>query len=197
MHRFSSRQLGFAVLVSLATLLLSVASFGQSQSLGDIARENREKKATEESSATPPKVITNKTLPNDPDAITTATDEANHNAPGARRSRAREEQEASHERANEQHAEAQSHQRIVQQASVVTNLRMRVDRLKASIRFTDPNYGNSSAAYSAGVNYNRAQARRLDRLAQLQQQLDREKYKLEQMQEAARHAGMHTMVYEP
>ena len=197
MRRLSNRQFGFAVLLSLTTLLLNAAAFGQSQSLGDVARENREKKAAEEPSATSPKVITNKTLPTDPDAITTATDEANHSAPGAKRSRLREEQEASHERATEQRAEAQWHQRIVQQASVVTNLRMRVDRMKASIRFTDPNYGNSSAAYSGGVNYNGAQARRLERLAQLQQQYDRERYKLEQMQEAARHAGMHTRVYEP
>lgn len=197
MRQFSN-QLRFAVLFALATLLLNAAAFGQSQSLGDIARENREKKAEAESSPASPKVITNKTLPTDPDAITTATDEANHNAPGARRSRLREEQEASHERANEQRAEARWHGRIVQQASVVGNLRIRVDRLKASTRFTDPNYyRNGSAAYSAGLNYNGAQARRLERLAQLQQQLDREKYKLEQLQEAARHAGMHTGVYEP
>jgi len=197
MRRFFSRQLGFAVLLSLTTLLLSAAAFGQSQSLGDVARDNREKKEAAESSANPPKVITNKNLPTDPDAITTATDEATHNAAAAKRPRVREEQEASQERAHEQQAEARWHQRIVQQASVVTNLRMRVERMKAAIRFTDPNYGNSSAAYSAGLNYNGAQARRLDRLAQLQQQLDRERYKLEQMQEAARHSGMHTKVYEP
>ncbi len=191
MRPFSSRQIGFAVLLSLTTLLLTSSAFGQSQSLGDIARENREKK--EESSATPPKVITNKTLPTDPDAITTATDEANHNAPGAKQDRVREEQEASQGRAREQRAEARWHERIMQQARLVANLRMRVDRLKAAIRFTDPNYGNGST----GVTYNGALDRRLDRLAQLQQQFDREKYKLEQMQEAARHAGMHSRVYEP
>jgi hypothetical protein len=31
----------------------------------------------------------------------------------------------------------------------------------------------------------------------MQQQLDEQKRKLDQMQEAARHAGMHTAVYDP
>jgi hypothetical protein len=44
---------------------------------------------------------------------------------------------------------------------------------------------------------NRYQVRKLERLAQLQQQLDQQKKKLEDMQEAARHAGMHTAVYDP
>jgi hypothetical protein len=40
------------------------------------------------------------------------------------------------------------------------------------------------------------QARQLRRVAQIQTQLD-EQVKLDQMQEAARHAGMHTVVYDP
>jgi hypothetical protein len=34
-------------------------------------------------------------------------------------------------------------------------------------------------------------------MAQIQQQLDEQKRKLVEMQEAARHAGMHTAVYDP
>lgn len=45
--------------------------------------------------------------------------------------------------------------------------------------------------------YNRYQARQLERVAQMQQQLDEQKRKLDRMQEAARHAGMHTAVYDP
>jgi hypothetical protein len=37
----------------------------------------------------------------------------------------------------------------------------------------------------------------MEREAQMQEQLGEEKNKLEQMQEAARHAGMHTPVYDP
>ena len=46
-------------------LLMHLAAYGQS--LGDIARENREKKS-EAASAAQPKVITNANLPKDPDA---------------------------------------------------------------------------------------------------------------------------------
>lgn len=76
---------------------------------------------------------------------------------------------------------------------------MRVDMLKASIRFVDPNrYGTGSTSdYYAGLNYNRGEARQLQRLAQMQQALDEQRRKLEGMQEAARHAGMHTLVYDP
>jgi hypothetical protein len=44
---------------------------------------------------------------------------------------------------------------------------------------------------------NQYQARQLERLAQMQLQLNQQKKKLEDMQEAARHAGMHTAVYDP
>src|SRR5208337_200764 len=47
-------------------LLMSPATYGQS--LGDTARENRDKKQAEEATGTAPKVITNKDLPKDPNA---------------------------------------------------------------------------------------------------------------------------------
>src|SRR5208337_4933199 len=47
-------------------LLMSPATYGQS--LGDTARENRDKREAEEAAGTAPKVITNKDLPKDPNA---------------------------------------------------------------------------------------------------------------------------------
>src|SRR5258708_20000839 len=48
-------------------LLMSSAAYGQS--LGDVARQNREKQSAQDaSSAAKPKVITNANLPKDPDA---------------------------------------------------------------------------------------------------------------------------------
>jgi hypothetical protein len=44
---------------------------------------------------------------------------------------------------------------------------------------------------------NRYQALQLQQVAQFQQQLNEHRRKLEQMQEAARHAGMRTPVYDP
>jgi hypothetical protein len=214
---FSEHRYGFILLI-LATLLMSAAAFGQAQSLGDIARENREKKAAEESSSTPP-VITNKNLPKDPDdsasddtSATPATTKTTSPfgdktaAPSAQlpspaltsAGRQLAEQQTAQHRANDRRAAVQWKKRILQQESTVAGLRMRVDKLRASIRFADPNrYGNSGYDYYTGLDYNRYQARHLERLAQLQQQLDQQKRKLEDMQEAARHAGMHTLVYDP
>src|ERR1700756_4520626 len=59
------RRIGYRVSLTLVALLMSVAAFGQSEPLGDIARENREKRAAQESSSTPPTVITNKNLRRD------------------------------------------------------------------------------------------------------------------------------------
>jgi hypothetical protein len=231
---------GVSFLLILATLLMNAAAFGQSQSLGDIARENREKKAAEDSTAQP-KVFTNSTLPKEPDAATNAASNAPNATTAAppspsaspspfgdktsartqesateehatlpqvtrphsaqRRSVQQQiaEQRAAQQRVNEQHATAQWRKKILQQEQTVAGLRMRVDTLKASIRFVDPNrYGTGSTSdYYAGLNYNRGEARQLQRLAQMQQQLDEQRRKLEDMQEAARHAGMHTLVYDP
>ncbi|MGC2150464.1 MAG: hypothetical protein WA618_00360, partial [Terriglobales bacterium] len=230
-------------LLTLATLLMSVAAVSQSQSLGDIARENRDKKAAEDSTAQP-KVFTNSTLPKEPDAATNApnspsstptattmappstaqspfsdrpsaqppapapTPEDHATPPHVTRQRSPQqrsaqqqlaEQRAAQQRANEQRAAAQWKKKILQQESTVAGLRMRIDTLRASIRFADPNrYGSGSPSdYYAGLNYNRGEARQLQRLAQMHQQLDEQKRKLEEMQEAARHAGMHTLVYDP
>jgi hypothetical protein len=226
---------GVSILLTLATLLMSAAALGQSQSLGDIARENREKKATEDSTAQP-KVFTNSTLPKDPDPAANAASDAQTTTtapssttttqspfsdktsastpdeptppPHATRQRSPQqrsaqqqiaEQHSAQQRLNEQRAAAQWRKKILQQEQTVAGLRMRVDMLKASIRFVDPNrYGTGSTSdYYAGLNYNRGEARQLQRLAQMQQALDEQRRKLEGMQEAARHAGMHTLVYDP
>ena len=176
----------------LATLLLANPAV-YAQSLGDVARENREQKAAE-ASTTPPKVITNATLPKDPNAgasSATAESQPQTTSPPASADSSRK---AARQRAAEQRAAQQWKQRILAQENTIANLRLRIDRLKASIHFVDE---NTTYDYYAGVAHNRYEARQLERLAQMQQQLDQQKKKLEDMQEAARHAGMHTAVYDP
>lgn len=207
------RVIGYVVSLAVAALLLSVAALGQSQSLGDIARENRGKKAAAESSSTPPRVITNKNLPRDSDASesddappapkdspfsektaarpstpqrSTEQEPAEHSSPVQRPA----EQHAAQERANEHRAAAQWKRRILQQEATVANLRMRVDRLRASIHVANVSTYND-------MPFNRYQARQIERLRQLQMQLGEQQRRLEDMQEAARHAGMHTLVYDP
>lgn len=198
MHRGFIHHPRVSVLLSVAIFAVAVPAFSQSQSLGDIARENRDKKAAEQSStaAPAPPVITNATIPKDPDAITTATT-AENSTRAAARARHLSDRRALQLEENQRHTAEQWKRKIQQQESTVANLRSRVDRLRASIRFADPNH-----YYATGTNYdyaglNRAEARDLQRLAQLQQQFNDEKRKLEDMQDAARHAGMHTPVYDP
>jgi hypothetical protein len=203
----------------LAMFLMSVAALCQSQSLGDIARENREKKAAEASSSTPPKVITNKNLPKDPDAdsrddasVTPSPSASTPDSPFSEKTAAQPstqrrpvedpsteqrsaerqfaEQDAAQQRANERRVAAQWKRKIVQQENTVANLRARATQLRSSIHFANVSTYND-------MPFNRYQARQMDRLRQVQHQLEAQQRKLEDMQEAARHAGMHTLVYDP
>jgi hypothetical protein len=192
MRRISSQSFHVRILLTiLATLLLANPAV-YAQSLGDAARENREQKAADASA--PPKVITNATLPKDPNAgagPATAESQPQATSPPANADSSRK---AARQRATEQRAAAQWKQKILAQENTIANLRLRIDRLKASIHFVDE---NTTYDYYAGVAHNRYEARQMERLAQMQEQLAQQKKKLEDMQEAARHAGMHTAVYDP
>jgi hypothetical protein len=174
----------FVRCVALSVLLSGVAC---AQSLGDIARENKEKKTTDGSA--PAKVITNADLARDPDG---STDVETETAPtpvnkAANRANARR---AASDRYAQQRAAEQWRQRIQAQEYTVANLQARVDRLRDATRY-------GGAVTSNDIAYSRSQARQLDRLNQLQMQLNAQKQKLADMQEAARHAGMHTKTYDP
>jgi hypothetical protein len=179
----------FFKVVMLAAVATSVV-YGQS--LADIARQNQEKKAAEGSSAPAPRVITNKDLPKDPEA-----DQASSNVPSAPNMAAssqpadfRSQQHTAQQHLAAQHAADQWKRQIGAQKDRVAALQSRIDLVNASIRNA---YG--SVQYDAP--YNRYQTREMLRVEQMQLQLDEQKAKLLQMQEAARHAGMHTLVYDP
>jgi predicted RNase H-like nuclease (RuvC/YqgF family) len=154
-------RLRFFRMFAIAVLLASTA-YGQA--LGDVARENREKKAADASTA-------------DAAAGNTVADQR-----AARR--------AAEQRLAEQRAAGQWKRQILAQENKVATLQARIDQLNALIRSA---YG--TVQYEPP--YNRYQARQLQRVAQMQEQLDEQKIKLEQMQEAARHADMHTAIYDP
>ena len=194
MFRVSSRSF-HRVLLSISSLLLlmslvSLAAY--SQSLGDVARENRDKKAADVST-TPPKVITNKDLPKNPDGYAgPPAEESTPQTPSP--SGVQASREAARQRAAEQRAAEYWKKRILAQEYVVANLQARVAHMRASIHLANP---NASYDYNGAQAYNAYQARQLERLAQMQQQLDQQKRRLEDLQEAARHAGMHSLVYDP
>jgi predicted RNase H-like nuclease (RuvC/YqgF family) len=170
--------------ISAIALLMNSAAYGQS--LGDVARANREKQNAENTSAAQPRVITNANLPKDPDA----NQEPAEAQSGTNASSTAADHRSAQQRLAEQRAADQWKRQILAQKNKMATLQARIDQLNASIRSA-----GGSVQYEGP--YNRYQARQLQRVAQIQLQLDEQKMKLDQMQEAARHAGMHTVVYDP
>jgi DNA repair exonuclease SbcCD ATPase subunit len=193
MLRVSSQRFHANILLEISALLFLTGGAGYSQSLGDAARENREKKAAE-TSTTPPKVITNADLPKNPNGSTGATEENNMPATPSPADAAAS-RKAAEQRADDQRAAHHWKKQILAQKNTMANQQARIDKLRASIHFVDPDYYYGS--YAGFLEDNRRQAQRMERLKQMEQQLDQQKQKLEEMQEAARHAGMHTAVYDP
>jgi len=185
MYRLLLKSLAIAV-------LLNVTSFGQSaQSLGDIARANREKQAAEEAAGTIPKVFTNKDVP-----AVTPIPEADASQPmttvsGVSRSfEGRSSgQPFADQRLSGQRAGEQWRGRIQAQESRIAELQARIDQMNAAL------HHDSTVQYSGP--YNPYQARQMQRLALMQELLDQQRRGLYLMQEAARRAGMHTSVYDP
>jgi hypothetical protein len=173
----------FSTILAIALLMIS-AAYGQS--LGDIARANREKQNAENASAAQPKVITNANLPKDPDA----NEEPAEAPSGASVNSTAADHRSAQQHLAEQRAADQWKRQILAQENKMAILQARIDQLNASIR-------SASGSVQYEGPYNRYQARQLQRVAQIQLRLDGQKMKLDQMQEAARHAGMHSAVYDP
>jgi hypothetical protein len=164
-----------------AVLLLASAAYGQS--LGDVARQNREKQKAKDPAATK-KVITNENLPAGADDGFTppSTPGAQPESPGSA---------ASSASVGGKQSAAEWKSRIQAQKDAIANLQGQVDKLNASIHFVVAN------EYYNGVQYNEAQVRKQQQVEQMQRRLAEEKSKLEKMQEAARQAGMGSAVYDP
>ena len=105
-------------------LLMSSAAYGQS--LGDIARENREKQNAENASAAQPKVITNASLPKDPDA----SQEPAEAQPGASASSTAADHRSAQQRLAEQRAADQWKRQILAQKNKMATLQARIDQLQ-------------------------------------------------------------------
>jgi hypothetical protein len=205
MLRVSNRYIRAGMGILAFLVFTSVAGLGQGtsgqssanqplsvQSLADIARANQQKKAAE-GSTTPPKVITNADLPKNPDGYTgPPANQVQDSTPASGDTLARKQ--ASQQQARDQHAAAQWKQQIMAQTNRVAIIETRINRLRAQIYLVDP---NAYYDYSAGTAYNAAQARQIQLLKDMEDQLRAQRQRLEAMQEAARHAGMQTTVYDP
>ncbi len=170
------------LVILLVGLLTSVSSYGQS--LGDIARANREKQQADDASVVPPKVITNADLPKNTNPTSTDAPPQTNAASNKADHRAAQQTLA------EQRAAEQWRIKILTQKQKMANLQAHIDQLNASMQAA-----NGSAQFDGPSG--RGQARQMQQVMQIQLRLDEQRRTLLEMQEAARRAGMHSAVYDP
>jgi hypothetical protein len=170
------------IFLKLLVTALMVSAACWAQSLGDVARTNRERTA-EDAAIAPPLVITTADFP--PNMHTNPAP-----SPQAQKRGEAADHRSAQQRLAEHRAAEQWKRQIIAQKANVANLQARVNQLHASIQDA-----NGSVQFEGPSG--RYQARQLQQVAQIQYQLEVQKIKLEQMQDAARHAGMHTAVYDP
>src|SRR5215472_5318852 len=186
MRRVSGRNLRqFGVPITALLLLATQMVYGQS--LGNVARENREKKV-EATATAPPKVITDGDLAKD------ATGPEETIASSTTQTGSLRKTGTIHAPATsplESRAADQWKRQILEQKRTVATLEKRLARFQASLSSVDAN------AISRGEIFSRSQALEQERIAQVQEQLGEQRAKLLEMQEEARRAGMHTQVYDP
>jgi hypothetical protein len=169
----------FAVIGMLTT------SAARAQSLGDVARANREKQQQEQASGTQPRLFTNTDVPADPPGTPETKSQAD-SAPAAGshspQDRFAEQRAAARDQA-QLRAGAIWRGRIEAEEQRIANLKARIDRLNSVNQAPG---GNSQ--YQGPYQY---QARQLQWASALQQQLDEQNRRLAAMQDAARGAGVY------
>jgi len=170
----------FTQKVFIGIAILSSAAYAQS--LGDVARQNQQTKPSDVA----PTVITNDDLP--------SVGLADENAQPRHHYRDDSERDARDElqRAAKNDSNAQGWRtRILNQKSSIASLQAQIQNVKASIRVPL----DSSGYYAAQANQ-RTQAK-VQEIDDLQQKLQIENQKLQDLQEAARRAGFGSAIYEP
>ena len=153
--------------------LLSAMSYGQS--LGDVAREQRQKQQAKKDQPAA-KVITNEDLP--------------EHSPDEDDADAAQRHEYAASPINAKSAERWKEQIAAQKRSIAS-LQSQMDKLNSSIHFVEAN------RYYHGVQHNERQEQKQEQVQRMQEQLDRQKQQLEEMQEAARKQGFGNSVYDP
>jgi len=165
----------------LVGLMAGVFLFGStvnaqdSQSLGDVARRQRQQNE-QSTQGKDPKVITNEEIPEHPEAETTPI---RKNGDSPLPPSKTPKQSADFWRS-----------RIHTEKSQITYLQRKIDEVNASIRF-------SSVSCARCVIRNERQVAKEQRVEQMRSELDQNKKHLEQMQDAARRQGYGSSVYDP
>jgi len=160
------------------------AGYGQdSHSLGDLARQQRQKeqsKAAQGKDAKPSKVITNEDVPehagSEPGPVANGEQSRNATPPSSNGAKQPAEQVKAE---------------ILAQKNQIAALQKQVDEINESIRFAPANCRANC------VEWNERQREKQQRVERMQAQLEEEKRRLEEMQESARKQGYGSSVYEP
>ena len=194
------RKCRIAVLISVSTGLLISAS--QAQSLGDAAREQRQKK-TSKTTAAPPKVISNDDIAS-PDSTVAHTSAPVASAPSASSPSGPKTTSAAPDipkkpptsddpKNYDEWAKAGKEwkARILEQKTKIQSMRSYIDTLRSSVHFAAKN-----PDYDATV-INRHELQKLDEAKRLEKRLDEENSNLQNMQESVRAAGYDGSVYNP
>jgi uncharacterized coiled-coil protein SlyX len=166
----------FRVVSRIAGLALLLSSSSYGQSLGDVARQERQKQQAKKDQSAP-KVISNEDLPeHTPDASDSGeADQRNESEPHSSPSKSPERWKS----------------QIAAQKQSIAALQSQMERLNSSIHFVEAN------RYYNGVRYNERQELKQEQVQRMQDQLDQQKKRLDDMQEGARKDGFGNAVYEP
>ena len=170
-----------ALTIFLGSLVLLTASVSQGQSLGDVAREQRQQKQAQGAAATP-KTITNEDLPEHSESPSSdsGNDSPNNDSPG-------KDAPPPHSTKTAEQWKAA----IQAQKASIASLQSHIARLSSSVRFAGPD-----CVYNC-VQHNERQIQKQDEVERMQAQLEEQKKKLAEMQESARQDGFGNSVYEP
>ena len=166
----------FSQIAGLALAFASLSgAHAAAQSLGDVARQQREQQAkTATSTSTSKKIVTNEDLPEHSDATAPETLEGNY--PAA---------------TNDVHSARQWKSAILRQKNLIASMQRSMEQLKSSVHFVEAN------RYEDAVQYNQRQLQKLQYVDQQQKRIDEQIRRLQNMQEAARRAGLGSAVYDP
>ncbi|MGA7646138.1 MAG: hypothetical protein WBW01_06480 [Terriglobales bacterium] len=166
------------IVPGILSIALLVSSVAYSQSLGDVAKENREKQKAKAAAATAkPKVITNEDLPANSTAMSEESEGKTPPAPMPVPSAGMSAE--------------QWKSLILSRKNGIAAQQAQINKLNDSIHYV------TASLYSNGLQHNEHQAQKQQSVEQMKQQLEEQKKSLAELQEAARQAGMGSAVYDP
>jgi hypothetical protein len=184
----------FLVLISAGAFLLTAAAFAQdsdSQSLGDLARQQRQQhaKAVQAKDGKTPKVFTNADLPSRSDDASHSDGSASDGsaAEGSDTGKAPLPVPSGGPKQGSEHLRSE----IQAQKNQIAELQRQIDDVNGSIRFAPGN------CVRGCEKWNEHQQQKQQQVEQMQAQLEEQKRQLEEMQESARKQGFGSSVYDP